>query len=615
MKAQVTLFVIIGILIIASAGLVFFISKEGAINKEIMPVESKILECIESTANEGADILGEQGGYIQLPKFEAGNAYIPFANQFNFFGSKLPYWVYTSSNGLIKEQVPTTSLMETQLADYINERINECDLSEFENNNYIIEKEESAKSKAVIREKEIYVEIEWPVTVTFGNAKQRVVTHKTSVKNNLGGLYSTAKLIFEKEKKGLIFENYTIDVLTLYAPGTNVELSCAPKIWSKQKVISDLKEALKVNLQSVKFSGDYFSLNKEENKYFVTNLGKKVSGNINVVYDTNFPTQIEIEPSSNDLLRADPVGIQEGLGMLGLCYVPYHFVYSMEYPLVVQVFDENYKMFQFSVTVSIKNNMPRGQSAEEQPPEIENTFCEYKTTPVQLSIIDRNGRPVNANISYKCHTSLCRIGESENGRLEENFPQCINGFIVAESNGYAASTLQLSTNEEASAVVIMPKKYNLNVEALVSDKLLDKEDNALISFTSPDYSASAYLPEQNEISLPEGVYNITAFVFKKTNITLEKESSNICVKVPKAGVLGALGFEEEECYDVEMPKQELSQVAFGGGETILDITEEELSASSKIEVGITGNPIPKTLDELQTNYNLIAQGKITAQLK
>ena len=72
----------------------------------IQPIYTTFLSCLEEDALVGVDILMSQGGYINLPVFEPGSAYMPFSSQLNFIGNPIPYWYYVSGNNIEKEQVP-----------------------------------------------------------------------------------------------------------------------------------------------------------------------------------------------------------------------------------------------------------------------------------------------------------------------------------------------------------------------------------------------------------------------------------------------------------------------------------------------------------------------------
>ncbi len=107
-KGQVTIFIILAMLIVG--GIIIYFSFSGGFGSGVPPefeeVYSYYLSCLEDTASYGVGLLGEQGGYIYLPEFEPGSAYMPFSSQLDFFGSGIPYWMYVSGNNLLKEQVP-----------------------------------------------------------------------------------------------------------------------------------------------------------------------------------------------------------------------------------------------------------------------------------------------------------------------------------------------------------------------------------------------------------------------------------------------------------------------------------------------------------------------------
>ena len=75
----------------------------------------------------------------------------------------------------------------------------------------------------------------------------------------------------------------------------------------------------------------------EEGKYFYIDAG--VSDEIRFINSKDWPRNFEVSPSEGILLVANPVGNQPGLGVLGFCYVPYHFVYNVKYPVLIQVYN------------------------------------------------------------------------------------------------------------------------------------------------------------------------------------------------------------------------------------------------------------------------------------
>lgn len=618
-KAQVTLFVILAVLIVAGVGLVIYTKvKPVSIPAKLQPVENSFLDCVNNLAVEGAAILGEQGGYIYAPEAELGNDYAPFGSQLNFFGSPVPYWLYVSPNSILKEKTPTLQQMQADLDKYLQEQISTCTFETFIEQGYEVKTSDSLpKAKSVINDRDISVKIDYPITITFGETTKRVASHTTKINSNLGALYKKAKEIYEGEQKDLFLENYAIDVITLNAPTTGGEVTCAPKIWFKDKVESDVKLALQDNMRAVKVKGTYYTLTDDKDKYFVYDTGKSTSNKVVFFYSSLFPTKFEVWPSSEEgVMQADPIGMQQGLSVLGLCYVQYHFVYSLSYPVLVQVYDENDNLFQFPVVVVIDKNVPRKSNVETTVGENEAEICKNKVEDIVVLTKDAEGNALESSIQYKCSNTLCDIGKTSiagnEAELDGKFPQCVNGFVIASSENHADAKAELSTNEPASIELILYPYHSLDINP--KNLNLQTDEMLLITFTSDDYTASAIYPEQKQIKLVEGIYDVDAKLFKKGSIKLESENVRKCIKVPDTGIGGLFGAQREDCYDMSIPAQEVEQVIAGGGKAEFSCDETELKSSTKLSIDVPQFDIPKTVVEMQDNFNILETSAVNVEL-
>ena len=133
-RGQITIFVIIAILLIAVVGAYFLLRGKlglSGIPKELAPVYEYFLTCVQEETEAAADLMGAQAGYIKTPDFVPGSEYMPFSSQLDFLGFPVPYWYYVSGNNIIDEQVPTKQEMTKQLEEYLDDRISECEFSEF----------------------------------------------------------------------------------------------------------------------------------------------------------------------------------------------------------------------------------------------------------------------------------------------------------------------------------------------------------------------------------------------------------------------------------------------------------------------------------------------------
>ena len=335
-QAQVTIFVIVAIILVATiAG--FFVFRDSFIGEKIPsdvePIYNDFLICLEEKTLTGIDVLESQAGYIYLPDFEPGSLYMPFSSQLDFLGNQIPYWYYVSGNNIQKEQVPSKENMELQLAEFVEEKISNCIFEKYYEQGFEIKFGES-QAKINVKENEVEVDLEMDFAISKGEESFVVDSHEISVNSKLGVLYNSAKKIYEEEQENLFLENYAVDTLRLYAPVDGVELTCAPMNWNADEIFDELEEAIEANTLALKVKGGDYSLKNKESEYFVLDID--VSEDVRFINSKTWSNSFEINSDSN-ILMANPIGNQPGLGFLGFCYVPYHFVYNIRYPVLIQV--------------------------------------------------------------------------------------------------------------------------------------------------------------------------------------------------------------------------------------------------------------------------------------
>jgi len=403
-KGQLTIFILIA---------VFFVFGDSLITTEIPvsiePVYNTFLSCLEEDILTGISILESQAGYIELPDFEPGSHYMPFSSQLDFLGNAVPYWYYVSGNNIQKEQVPSENDMEEQLSNFVSEKVSNCVFDDYYEQGFEISFS-SALAEVDIRDNEVEISLDMDLNIEKGEDNVLIKNHKVSVNSKLGILYNSARKIYDYEQETLFLEEYAIDTLRIYAPVDGVELTCSPLTWNTNDVFDELQEAIEANTLALKTQGGDFSIKKEENKYFIEDIF--VEGDVRFLNSKDWPYTFEVNPSEGSILIAEPVGNQQGLGILGFCYAPYHFVYDVKYPVLIQIF-LNDEIFQFPVAVVIQGNSPREALDAEAVGEIRiSEFCEQKNTEVQVNVFDTKLNPVDAEISYECFGTKCLIGDT-----------------------------------------------------------------------------------------------------------------------------------------------------------------------------------------------------------
>jgi len=299
------------------------------------------------------------------------------------------------------------------------------------------------------------------------------------------------------------------------------------------------------------------------------------------------------------------------MSALGFCYVPYHLIYDIDFPVLIQFYDDD-EIFQFPVAVVIEKNQARKALPTTAGKSIESKVCEFKNQNVSVHTYDADLNPIDAQIQFKCLNSMCNIGETKtyhnDSFLNGQFPQCVNGFIIASAKGYADSNYQISTNDENEADIILNKKYNLSLS-------LPNVRRALVTFSSDDFSATVVYPEMKSVELIEGYYNVSVYAYDNSSLKFPATTKHKCVKVPEMGLSGLFGAETEKCYTINMPEMNINFAVVGGGKNREYITSQDLNSSHKLNIDVPFFGLPKNLEELQSNNFKVDDERIALEFE
>lgn len=604
-RGQTTIFIIIAILIVASVLIYLTLKKDVEISDipvSILPVYTSFLSCLEEDTLVGISVLESQAGYIEVPAFDPGSRYMPFSNQLDFLGNPVPYWYYVSGNNIQKEQVPSKRDMEEQLGEFVIEKISRCNLESYYEQGFDITINlEDSDANVLIQDSEVRVELNLDLSVSKEEDSSLIKSHNIVVSSSLGRLYDNAKRVYDQEQRDLFLENYGVDILRSYAPVDGVDITCSPSIWNAEEVFDDLEEAIEENTLALKARG-------APDDYFVVDLPIDSDVGVRFLNSKEWSNGFEVNPSDGPIMSAQPVGNQPGLGVMGFCYVPYHFIYNVRYPVLVQVYDNRVdsglgEIFQFPLAVVLEGNNPRealvGNGASELIlPEI----CENKNTQIEVNTYSLDSRPVDAEIYYECFGVKCNIGESSSGTLVEEFPQCVNGNLVVMAEGFRDSKTLFDSVNPGSVDIYLERLYDMEVELKLDNRVYDEQ--AIITFSSDDFSRTIVYPEQTNVELSGGQYEVRVSIYRDSSLKLDSTTTRQCMQVPRSGVLGIVGLTKEKCFEIVIPDQEIESALSGGGVQNYFILEEDLKNSNKIVIDAESLPEPKTLEQLQVNYLL-----------
>ncbi len=503
-KAQITLFIIIGLVLLLTFGLVIYVTtkkvtqpvEELIVPDDVRSIYDYIATCLSETSREALGILGQQGGYIYIPDSIAKTptSYIPL-DSFNFF--KLPYWYYEG-----EDRTPSVNRMQSEVSKYIKENFGKCiDFSSLEEM-YSISERNNAEIETLFTEQEVIVKLEWPLEVETSEKTTTIseflVRHPVKVKK----MWELASAVMEYENQYKFFENMTIALMAAdeEVPMDGLTFRCGVERWHLRDITDRVKRVLYYNLPFVRVENTKFipfiekrrvyeKLAEEreeivedlkagrafkEPKYTPTDAYQFFNLKFDIgIAATDLKASFQYLPEWGMALSAQPNdgGVLKSNMVKGaskfmsfLCINQWHFTYDVIYPIKMIIRDDSaFKdegyIFQFAFPVLINDNegeriyfgLRRFEGVE-----FDTGFCEnlgMQVVDIRIKGFEEEGlfatELPDVNVTYKCFNQECYLGKTraDEGyyRLRTLMPKgCVNPFIIASKEGYLPKTEQIT---------------------------------------------------------------------------------------------------------------------------------------------------------------------------
>ncbi len=404
-KAQVAIFMIVGILILVIFAIILFISKSTVteqtetslspvietVPQEFAAVQEYTSNCLHQVAKQGIIILGRQGGYISpatLGEFSRTNPTDSVGIMLD--PVQVPYWHYNSQpNGNPAVSIATLQpplyfdeghqSIEAQLGRFVDEEINTC-LNEyeiFENRGFMINAGEKETRVRVV-DGMVDFTLEMPLDAERNDATTRMDVFHTQVEVDLKEIYETAEKITQAQQRFTFLENQAIELLNVHSrteadafvPFYEVTFTETPDqtVWSATQLKQKLKSMLSSYVPVLRFyQGEDFYRYEYEQDSVLSNLYQKISDNMILDLDDAQPVgedgeivNQEILPYAVrfDYLGWDPYfdvnGGQEQIKPSGMYvsspfstaafrfgYQRYQATYDFSYPVLVSIEDDS----------------------------------------------------------------------------------------------------------------------------------------------------------------------------------------------------------------------------------------------------------------------------------
>ena len=604
-RGQVTVFILLGILILIITGGIYYTitrqnqtlePKETEVPSQAESVNLYVKQCVDRVLQQAKNIIGRQGGYIELPQDPVGvgefKNYLPLS-----LNNKIVYWYYKADNNVDFIQKPSIESMESEIKTYVDNNLLNC-LGEFNEYRGFTVRKGKINTIADVQKSRVVVKVDFPVRINKGDFNFNFDVFYGEYNVPLGELFSIAEKVFNKEQDDYFLEKKTLDMMSVYKeiPYVGEVDSCIAPIWAKYNVVKDFKRILRENTLVYKVKGTDYVLSRDKNSYYEIDAGVKDAKDVHAsfLFSEYWPFTLDVFPEENGLLKGysvtEKLGEARGLIEAFVCMSTYEFIYNVQYPVLVILNKKDYT-FQFGNMVVIDKNKPRENTDEffVVDKEYDQRFCQ-KQIQFNVDAVDEKFNALDdVEIKSKCITHSCNLGKSLGGVWNGQVPLCINGEITGEKEGYHFGRAQISTNEPGSALLVLEKLRKMKVAARVirmGSGDIREGEKVFISLEERNKKFSRFIvyPEQDSVELIPGVYTAKIFMTSPISggLNIPSKTINNCAKVP-TGAFGAFfGITEEKCEDVTIPSTTIDQIMTGTKDFTFLVTENDFNKNKLI---------------------------------
>ena len=529
-KAQVTIFIILGILLVLALILIIAFKQEIVTFKpgELVPtskgkIEQFITACVEQAGNEALEKVGAQGGYINVP-LEIATDTSRHLRTSPF--TVVPYWAYGPT-----VDIPTLDEIKLQIDHYVERHVRDCLLQTqaFQETYTLIEKSPIQADTNIVSSKVIF-NVRWDIEIRNkgGDVITELIDHTAESPVKLKKAYDTSVQIVQQEMQTLKLEDITQDLIALEHPDVpvaGIELGCHQKTWEVKKAKSTLQDMLRVNLRQLKVKGTEIVEFPDQFPYYqhhyVWDMGEEFTEpdiSVTFNYENNYPFQFQVTPTQGNLMKSGMLG---GGSLLSyLCIQNWKFTYDVVYPVLIKVRDDSTGyIFNIGMTVHLIRNMPnRGaavlaRSSDTLAFATNEKYCSDKRIPMTVRTWEKVQNDIqgiydtepldNVNVSLTCLKYRCEMGQTTfnfaqqgyQSGLSLNFPHCVGGILRGEKEGYKEDWKRIVTESgtetdlyltplftfPANKIKIM--KHDLSENTIGPAQPLSKEETALVRLT------------------------------------------------------------------------------------------------------------------------------------
>ncbi len=524
-KGQLTVFIIIGIVLLFSTALIIYIKNNIAtyippstqlesVPTELQPMQKYVTDCVTYVTTDAITKVGMQGGYANTSSIVINDLDPTSAEGISFSPNspiKIPYWYYMKSPNLCTDGCQLASKMlplkgqnsiETQISDYVSEHLPDCTANFIQFNKQFSVSQGTVQTTTTIVQTGVYVQVTYPLTITYtqGGRIDTMSKFSTQIPIDLGKFYNLALEITNKEKQTGFLTMLTLNLISTYSGidpqklppfGDWTFLSYTSQFWMQTDVQKELQSLLTDSVSLLRATG---TLNYQGNLYTGTNtfdqglysffilpMSSTYTVNAQFTYLPWWPIYSRVTPSDGQMIRPDSVGnLDPILSTLGINQ--YRFSYDVSYPVLVSLTDPtafNGKgyTFEFALESNTRHNADMNSSSNITMPTYgapdDSFVCDpgnFQSGNVTIIVDDAvtHGPVDGASVFFSLGSRACSIGITQvaNGKTIINTKMPLGvGTLIVSKQGYLSKAIPFGTESGKSDSVKadLDKYYNINV--------------------------------------------------------------------------------------------------------------------------------------------------------
>src|SRR3989344_3767210 len=531
-KSQVTIFIIIGVLLISAAGFYFYAQTiKNPVEPEVSlvqqqvpvafdPIKQYTNDCIYSVASNGIRLIGKHGGYASLTNKTLNKASFtitqnPTESDAVAFTKnselEIPYWWYLKSsntcNGNCQFSTKRPDLrqsdnsIEKQLERYVDLELKSClnNFKSFEEQGYKITETGNLKSDVTIASNDILVSVDYPLMVEKENFKTDINQFFVRIPVNLERLYNFASTLTNFEMKHHYLEKHILNSIVAFSginkdklpPMSDLQFKFGSSVsWQKTDVKNKLTQLLDSYIPLFQVDG---TLNYERNIFDNELQQRLYDSTLIPVANSSYGdiatyfTYLDFWPiyfnlnckgekcspsSANSIIPLATFGIQN-----------YKFSYDLSYPVLVEFQDptafngQGYN-FEFFLEGNIRNNNYMGGNfsiLETASGSERSQLCDIRTSGnVTVTVTDAvTKKPVDdAQIFYTLIDESCFISlTAADGKVIGQFPIGVGGVVNVVKDGYIGKAIEFDANLDSASTI------NVEIQPVLLKKFIVKKKN------------------------------------------------------------------------------------------------------------------------------------------